>query len=453
MAGAQPFTLGLDEASARIREKSLSPVGLTESCLSRIEQLEPLLQAWALIDREGALRDAQKLEREQSEGRWRGPLHGVPIGIKDIFHTAGLPTRAGLPRLFDFTPDFDAAAVERLRQAGAIILGKTTTAEFAAFDPPATRNPWNPEHTPGGSSSGSAAAVAARMCAAAIGSQTGGSTIRPASYCGIVGLKATFGRISCYGAIELAHSMDHVGIFARSVADAALMLQALAGYDPRDPRSSQQPVPDFIHVAGNADKPPRIGVLRGAFRDSASKEVREHVQQVAQRVAKAGARIEELDPPASFEQVGEAFFTMLSAEAAAFHQQRFEKHASKYGPKLRGIIERGLAASAVQYIRAREDQRRFRIDAMTLLDGVDVLLTPSSPTPAPKGLGSTGDYIFNAPWSFSGMPVIGLPSGIAGDGLPLGIQLVGSLFAEDRLLAGARWCEAVLDFNQAPVIS
>ena len=453
MAGAQPFTLGLNEASARIREKSLSPVELTESCLRRIEQLEPLLQAWALIDREGALRNAQKLEQEQREGRFRGPLHGVPIGIKDIFHTAGLPTRAGAPRLFDFTPDFDAAAVERLRRAGAIILGKTTTAEFAAFDSPATRNPWNLEHTPGGSSSGSAAAVAARMCAAAIGSQTGGSTIRPASYCGIVGLKATFGRISCYGAIELAHSMDHVGIFARSVADAALMLQALAGHDPRDPRSSQQPVPDFIQAVENADQPPRIGVLRGAFSDSASEEVRQHVRQVAQRAAKAGARIEELDPPASFEQVGEAFLTMLSAEAAAFHQQRFEKHANKYGPKLRGIIERGLAVSAVQYIRACEDQRRFRIDAMTLLDGVDVLLTPSSPTPAPKGLGSTGDYIFNAPWSFSGMPVIGLPSGIAGDGLPLAIQLVGSLFAEDRLLSVARWCEALLDFSQAPMIS
>lgn len=453
MAGAQPFTLGLNEAAARIRDKSLSPVELTESCLTRIERLEPLLQAWAFIDRGSALRSAQELEREQREGRSRGPLHGVPIGIKDIFHTAGLPTRAGAPCLFDFTPDFDAAAVERLRNAGAIILGKTTTAEFAALDPAATRNPWNLEHTPGGSSSGSAAAIAARMCAAAIGSQTGGSTIRPASYCGIVGLKAAFGRISCYGAIELTHSMDHVGIFARSVADAALMLQVLAGHDPRDPLSSQQPVPDFIRAVENICQPPRIGLLRGAFVDNASEEVREHVRQVAERAAKAGARIEELNPPASFEQVGEAFLTMLSAEAAAFHQQRFEKHANKYGPKLRGIIERGLAASAVQYIRACEVQRRFRMDAMTLLDDVDVLLTPASPTTAPKGLGSTGDYIFNAPWSFSGMPAIGLPSGIAGDGLPLAIQLVGSLFAEERLLAVARWCEAVLDFSQAPMIS
>jgi len=234
---AQEYSLSLTEAVRRVREQKLSPIELVDQSLARIDQSDSTIRAWAAIDRAAAQRAAAELDREARQRRFRGPLHGVPVGIKDIFYTAGLRTEAGSKLLAGFIPDYDAEAVARLRRAGAIVLGKLATAEFAFADAPATRNPWNQEHTPGGSSSGSGAAVAARMCYAAIGSQTIGSTIRPASYCGIVGMKPTFGLVSRYGMLPLAPSLDHVGIFARSVADAAAMLQAIAGQDPRDPAS------------------------------------------------------------------------------------------------------------------------------------------------------------------------------------------------------------------------
>jgi aspartyl-tRNA(Asn)/glutamyl-tRNA(Gln) amidotransferase subunit A len=231
----EPRTLNLSEAAAMIRQRQLSPVELVHSCLAIIDRLDPEVKAWVTIDREGALREARQLEAESRDGNFRGLLHGIPIGVKDIFYTAGMRTTGGHAPMANFVPDYDSAVVERLRHAGAIILGKTTTTELALLAPTATRNPWNLSHTPGGSSSGSGAAVAARMCPAAIGSQTGGSTLRPAAYCGVVGFKPTYGRVSAYGMIPLAYSTDHPGILARAVNDIVPILQVLAGYDPARP--------------------------------------------------------------------------------------------------------------------------------------------------------------------------------------------------------------------------
>src|SRR5262249_36495628 len=235
-AMSDPNALMLLEAARLVRERTLSPVELVDAALARINRLDGAIKAWALVDRAGARAAAAELEREARAGRFRGPLHGVTVGIKDIFYTAGLPTQAGSKSMAGFIPDYDAEAVARLKRAGAIVLGKTVTTEFALLDPADTRNPWNLEHTPGGSSSGSAAAVAARMCHAAIGSQTVGSTIRPSSYCGVVGMKPGYGRISRYGMIPLAPSLDHVGILARSVADAAAILDVMAGGGAGAPR-------------------------------------------------------------------------------------------------------------------------------------------------------------------------------------------------------------------------
>src|SRR5579871_199293 len=292
-----PNALTLLEAARLVRERALSPVELVDAALARIGRFDGAIKAWTLVDRAGARAAAAELEREARAGRLRGPLHGVTVGIKDIFYTAGLATEAGSKAMAGFIPDYDAEAVARLKRAGAIVLGKTVTTEFALLDPAATRNPWNLEHTPGGSSSGSAAAVAARMCHAAIGSQTVGSTIRPSSYCGVVGMKPSYGRISRHGMIALAPSLDHVGIFARSVADAAAMLDAMAGNDPRDPASLAVATDDYIHAAAQPVLPLRIALMPDAFDDRAAEEMRSAVAAAVAKLAAAGARIETVEPP------------------------------------------------------------------------------------------------------------------------------------------------------------
>src|SRR3984893_5969727 len=297
MAGAEPCMLTLTEASRSIREGKLSPVELTRSCLAMIDRFEPQVKAWVTLDRDGALREAARLEDERRAGRMRGSLHGIPIGIKDIFYTAGIRTTAGHAPMADFVPDYDSAVVERLKSAGAIILGKTTTTEFALLAPTPTRNPWNLDHTPGGSSSGSGAAVAARMCPAAIGTQTGGSTLRPSAYCGVTGLKPTYGRISAYGMIPLAPRTDHPGIIARAVCDLSLTLQTLAGHDSRDHTSAFQPVHDYVKALEAPVRAPRIALMGGDFRDKASAEVRATVKGAAERFKDAGAYREEIEPP------------------------------------------------------------------------------------------------------------------------------------------------------------
>jgi Asp-tRNA(Asn)/Glu-tRNA(Gln) amidotransferase A subunit family amidase len=447
---AQEYSLTLTEAARRVREQKLSPIELVDESLARIEQLDSTIRAWATIDRAAAQRAAAELDGEARRQRFRGPLHGVPVGIKDIFYTAGLKTEAGSKVLAGFVPDYDAEAVVRLRRAGAIVIGKLATAEFAFADAPATRNPWNQEHTPGGSSSGSGAAVAAQMCYAAIGSQTIGSTIRPASYCGIVGVKPTFGLVSRYGMLPLAPSLDHVGIFARSVTDAAAILQAIAGQDPRDPSSRTVASGDYVLSASQAEQPARMAVMPKAFDEQADHDTQAAVADALGKFASAGAQIEAIEEPPGFREIRANALVVMCAEAGGVHRERFAEKKDLYGPKLREFLERGLNTQACEYIRALEVQRRLRQEVDRVLVHFDAILTPATPAPAPAGIESTGDPSFNLAWSLSGHPVISLPCALAPSGLPISIQLTGATLEEGRLLKVARWCEEVLSFDATP---
>ena len=445
----QPYALTIATAAERLRTQQLSPVTLVESCLDRLDQLESQLRAWVTVDREGALAAARQYETEIRDGHYRGALHGIPLGLKDIFFTAGMKTTMGSPIYADYIPDYDATTVRRLKQAGAIFLGKAQTTEFAALAPSPTRNPWHLEHTPGGSSSGSAAAVAAQMCFGALGSQTYGSTIRPAAYCGCVGLKPTFGRISAYGVYPLAGSLDHVGIFSRSVADTALLLQALAGEDANDPMSAAQPVPDY--TAALADpQPPRLGLVREFFLEKADAETRRHIEAVVDQLTQAGAQITELALPESFKGEPEAHFTMLFVESAYSHSEVYDRYKEQYSPQMRDLIEKGRQVSGVEYMETQRHQHAFRNEMNALCRTVDALLTPATPAPAPKGFTTTGDPLFNGPATFAGLPSLALPSGLSQTGLPLGLQLMGAAFAEDKLLAVGKWCADVLAFSETP---
>jgi aspartyl-tRNA(Asn)/glutamyl-tRNA(Gln) amidotransferase subunit A len=443
-------TLSVVEVAHLVRRREVSPVEVVAACLTRLEAVEPQLQAWATVDRHRALAAAQQCEQAVQRGETVGLLAGVPVGLKDIIYTAGLRTAAGSRVYANFVPAYDATVTVRLQRAGAIILGKTVTTEFATADPSPTRNPWNLEHTPGGSSSGSAASVAARVVPAALGSQTGGSTLRPASYCGIVGLKPTYGRISRYGVIPVSWCLDHVGILVRSVQDAALVLQAIAGHDTHDASSLSQAVGDYSLAVQQADAPPRIGVLREFFYDHANTEVQQHTTTTVEHLARAGASIREVSLPASFSTVLAAQRLIMKVEAAAFHADMFSTQREQYGPRLRDTIDMGLVIPGVEYLRAQRLRRLFQQEVPQMFKEVDVLLTPSTLTPAPRDLNTTGDARFQSPWTYAGVPTITLPSGLSQTSMPLGIQLIAPALEEERLLQVARWCEAALQVTLVP---
>ncbi|MSS71727.1 MAG: amidase [Candidatus Latescibacteria bacterium] len=439
------------EASQHIRLGELSPVERVRSCLDRMDAVDDRIRAWVVVDREGALSAAKEAEAEIRAGRWRGPLHGIPLGIKDIVDVRGLPTRAGARLLADAPPaDQDATVVSRLREAGGVILGKTVTTEFACFDPSDTRNPWNLAHTPGGSSSGSAAAVASGMCLGAIGSQTGGSISRPAAYCGVVGCKPTHGRVSAHGFVPVSFSLDHPGPFARSVADAALLLRAMAGYDPRDPVSAPEPVADYVAACAPGEGAPRIGMVGGLFLDRADEDVRRGLEKARQAFETCGATVTGARMPEAFGEVHRMHRILMCADLAAYHQAQFQDRKADYRPGIRGLIEEGLALSAVDGAGARWRQIRFKGAIQETLRGVDVLLTPAAPTPAPQDLTTTGDPVFNSPWSYAGLPTIVLPVALARNGLPVAVQLVGRAFREADLFRVAAWAEKAIGFNARP---
>jgi aspartyl-tRNA(Asn)/glutamyl-tRNA(Gln) amidotransferase subunit A len=443
-------SLGIAAAAQQIREGQLSAVDLAQALLERVDALDPSLQAWVTIDREEVLSEARRRDEERQAGNVRGPVHGIPVGLKDIIYTAGMKTTACSRIYADFVPDYDAACVAKLKQAGAIVLGKAVTTEFASSDPSPTVNPWNPAHTPGGSSSGSSVAVATGMCSAALGSQTGGSTCRPAAYNGIVGLKPTYGRISRYGVVPLSWSLDTVGILVRSVEDAALMLQAMAGHDPNDSGSSTLPVPDYLEEMAAADRPPRIGLIKQFFFDRSSQEVQDHTQEIAQKLAEAGAIVEEIGLPDSFATAHSCQRIVSNVEAAAFHEEAFRDRADEYGPRIRASIEAGMLVPGVRYLQAQRLRRSFRADMVAALQEVDVALMPATTEPAPRDRSTTGDAVFQAPWTSAGLPTIVLPSGMSRSGLPLAVQLAGLPFQDGKLLGSARWCENVLQTRLWP---
>ena len=430
-----PEDLSVIEAAAAIREGVLSPVEYVYSLFARIDRLDSRLQAWVTLDRNAVLAEAARCEAEAGNKQFRGSLHGIPVGIKDIFYTKNLRTTMGSVLFENFVPGYDARAVTRLKDAGAIILGKTVTTVFANLDPGPTRNPWNPAHTPGGSSSGSAAAVAARMCPAAIGSQTLGSVGRPAAFNGIVSLVPTRKRISLAGVFPLAWSLDHAGMFGRRVADVEVMLDAMSEFPVEKP---------------SRGGPFRIGVVRGFFDDNATAEARSLNESLADKLANSGFVVEEARLPGIFDLAEPVLRTILRSEVASIHEQLFRAHAASYGEKLRALIETGMLLDATLYVRARRLRQKYRTDMARLFQKFDALMTPAAKGTAPAGIGSTGDPVMNAPWTLADFPTMTLPHALGSDGLPIGAQFSGPPLEESLLLALAKAIESVVGFSARP---
>jgi len=449
--------LTLVEAAEQVRRKEVSPLELVHDCLDRIDRLDGRLRAWVLVDREAALDTARRMTEEAAAGKFRGTLHGVPIGIKDIIDVAGLPTRAGSPLRDDrFAAGDDAPVVAGLRRAGAIILGKTVTVEFACFDPSPTRNPWDPdfdEHptrTPGGSSSGSAASVSTGMCLGALGTQTGGSLVRPSTYCGIATCKPTFGAVSRDGVVPVSYHFDHVGPMARRVADLELMLGCLPrskDYGPQE--SAASPWPGDGRLG-----PPRLGVLGGFWDATADENIRGVFAAALAKLYDAGAEIMPIESDLDLSQVQPMHRRIMAVETAAVHREDYRRNPDAFGPLLRRLLDEGLGISGIDYAVALAQLREYKRRAASLPEPVDALIVPSTHTTAPPTLDTiTGTSEFQAPWSCAGLPVVSIPCGLAADGMPAAVQLVGRYHDEPRLLGIARWCETAFAFDNVPPIA
>jgi Asp-tRNA(Asn)/Glu-tRNA(Gln) amidotransferase A subunit family amidase len=434
----------IHSTAADIRAGRLTPVDVLERCLVRISEYEKDVRAWVFVDEEAAREDAQRATDELRRGDDRGPLHGIPIGIKDIIDVFDWPTACGSKRWEKSVARQDAPVVRRLREAGAVIVGKTVTTQYASFDPPPTRNPWNHERTPGGSSSGSAAAVACGMCLGALGTQTGGSITRPAAFCGVAGYKPSYGRVGTSGVLPLAHSMDHVGVLALCVRDLVLMLNVIAGPDA----GSATPALHLSGIGRSSESPvaPRLGRLRGMFDDLAEPAMRALLDTCIKAFQARGAVVTEVALPASFAEVLHGHRMVMGVEAALYHEQRLRRHPEEYLPNIRSLIEEGMATTPAEYLHSKKHQRRLSDEMRTCFEGVDVLLTSAARGPAPPA-DATGDPAFNSPWSYTGLPTVSLPAGRDTHGLPLAIQLIAPPWEEASLLRAAVWCEQVLAYE------
>lgn len=444
------------KAAEQIRSGEVSPLDLVEFCLSRIEQYEDRIHAWVLVDADGARAEAQRQAEMLELGFELGPLAGIPIGIKDIIDVAGWPTKAGSPLREGHVAKADAPLVRYLRDAGAIILGKTVTTQFASFDPPPTRNPWNLDRTPGGSSSGSAAAVALGMCMAAIGSQTGGSIIRPASYCGVAGLKPTFGRVSLDGVVPLSPQLDHAGPIARCVDDLFAIFgtignifEMLTAKPSVYPFNHQSFDPFGFENLGSEPPPRRFHAIESYFMENATPEVRSITRLVLAKLQDAWSEEQTIRLPASFDEVHVQHYRVMAYGAAEYHRRDYEANQAAYAPNIAKLIEDGLATPREDYLTALEHRRRFQEDVDAMLSGGSIAVMPSTSTTAPS-LDTTGDPKFNSPWSYSGHPSITIPCGITADGMPCGLQLIGSRNCEAKLLQAATWCEERIGFKHHP---
>ena len=426
------------EAARLIRSGALTSEELVGDCLARIRETEPTVQAWTFLEEDHARAQARARDELQRSGQPVGLLHGVPVGIKDIIDTADMPTENGTVLHRGRMPRVDAAVVARLRAAGAVILGKTVTTECAYFFPGKTRNPHNPEHTPGGSSSGSAAAVAAGMVPLALGSQTAGSTIRPASFCGVYGFKPTHGVIPRTGILQLSRTLDHVGLFARSLDDLALLAEALAGYDEGDPDTRPRAGIPFRQISAEAPPTaPKLAFVKTPHWERAEADTQQAFEELVEAL---GERVEEVELFASALDAWDAHKTIMEAEMAANLEREWERGREKLSQPLRSLIERGRQVTAVDYQRAR------RLAALTgdsfeelFTERYDAIVTPAALGTAPEGLGATGDPAFCVPWTLLGMPAVSLPLMQGAKGLPLGVQLVGRRNFDARLLRTARW--------------
>jgi Asp-tRNA(Asn)/Glu-tRNA(Gln) amidotransferase A subunit family amidase len=433
--------LSASEAARLIREGAISSEQLVEACLARVREIDAQVQAWAFLDADHALAQARAADQLRVSGQPTGPLHGVPIGIKDIFDTADMPTENGSVLHAGRTPSRDATTVAMLRAAGAVIFGKTVTTEFAYFSPGKTRNPHNSEHTPGGSSSGSAAAVAANMVLLALGSQTNGSTIRPAAYCGVVGFKPTHGLISRQGVFALSRTLDHVGLFARSIDDIALLAAQIVGYDERDPDTRPRARIPFVEMAGEEPPlPPMFAFIKTPYWERADEDTKEGF---AELVKQLGDQVEEIELLPSAVDAWELHQTIMAAEMAANLEREWDKGRDRLSEQLRAQLERGRNVRAIDYQRALARIAPIHESFVELFEQrYNAILTPAAPGTAPRGLASTGDPAFCTLWTLCGMPAVSLPLLQGTNGLPLGVQLVGPRNGDARLLRTARWLAA-----------
>jgi Asp-tRNA(Asn)/Glu-tRNA(Gln) amidotransferase A subunit family amidase len=440
MDATQLNWLSASDAARAIRDGAISSEQLVEACLARVREADGAVQAWAHLDPEHALAQARARDRDRSEGQPTGPLHGVPVGLKDIIDTLDYPTEDGTVLHAGRTPVHDATLVAMLRAAGAVVLGKTVTTECAYYAPGKTRNPHNPEHTPGGSSSGSAAAVAAGMVPLALGSQTNGSTIRPASFCGVYGFKPTHGLVPRGGMLQLSRTLDHVGLFARTLEDLALLGEQIVGHDPRDPDTRVRARPAFVSVAGaEPPLPPLLAFVKTPAWERAADDLKEGF---AELVAALGDRVVEIELPESARQAWDWQRTIMEAEMAANLAAEWERGRDKLSPQLRSLLERGREARAFDYQTALARIAPLNEGFAEIFERCDAILTPSAPGTAPKGLDSTGDPAFCTLWTLCGMPAVSLPLMKGVNGLPMGVQLVGPRAGDARLLRTARWLAA-----------
>ncbi len=440
MDASQLNWLSASDAARAVREGSISAEQLTEACLARVREADRDVEAWTYLDPEHALAQARARDQERREGKPVGPLHGVPVGIKDIFDTSDMPTEDGSVLHAGRMPDYDATAVQMLRAAGAVILGKTVTTEFATYTPGKTRNPRNPAHTPGGSSSGSAAAVAAGMVPLALGSQTNGSVIRPAAFCGVYGFKPTHGLVPRGGVLKLSRTLDHVGMFARTLQDIALVAEQLVGHDPRDPDTRPRARVPFVDtLAQEPPLPPMLAYIKGPAWERATAETQ---AAFAELVSALGDRIVEVEMPASARQSLDWHREIMEAEMAANLDLDWERGRERISPRLREMLERGRAANVLEYQRARARIPLLNEGFEEIFERCDAIVTPSAPGTAPAGLEATGDPAFCSLWTLCGMPALNLPLMRGENGLPMGVQLVGKRDDDARLLRTARWLVA-----------
>jgi len=458
--------LPIESLAPLLAKKKVSPVEVLEATLERIERLNPQLNAYLTVTAEEARAAARRAEQEIVHGHYRGPLHGIPISLKDNIWTRGVRTTAGSKVLENFVPTEDATVVRKLRRAGAVLIGKTNLHEFAYgvttnnphYGP--TRNPWDKNRIPGGSSGGSTAAIATGLCVASVGSDTGGSLRIPAALCGIVGLKPTYGRVSCHGVVPLARNLDHVGPLARTVADAAFLLQVLAGRDPRDPTSASKAVPDYLDGLKRPLRKARLGWPREYFFESLDDEVRNTVESARRKLQSLGATVEEVSLPRIHESV-EPSTQIAFAEALAAHRAAgwYPAQRSKYSEELQRRLEAGFEIRAADYLGALEAQKNARADFDAAFERVEALVVPTVPVAAPR-IGEDKVMIagreetvraalirLNRPANFTGLPAISIPCGFTGSGLPIGLQMIGRAFDEAGLLRIARAFEQATEWH------
>jgi Asp-tRNA(Asn)/Glu-tRNA(Gln) amidotransferase A subunit family amidase len=423
--------------AAEICSGSITSEQVVEACLKRISLLEDTVQAWSFLDPDYALAQARSADRLQKEGKSLGSLHGVPVGVKDIIDTADMPTENGTVLHAGRQPTEDATVISLLRSAGAIILGKTVTTELAVYTPGKTRNPHNPEHTPGGSSSGSAAAVAAGMVPLAVGTQTNGSVIRPGSYCGVVAFKPTHGSISRYGVLRQSLHLDQMGVFARTVEDVALISEELMVFDSRDPSMKPFARPPLCRFTNQ--EPPthcRIAFVKSPVWEQTEEDTRSAFADLVQNL---GSYIEEVRLPAAFDEAVELHRIIMEADLSVSFSPEYDRGAAQLSRRLCKMIESGQEVLAVEYNRALAKVPALIACLEEIFKRYDAILTPSTTGEAPKGLQSTGSPIFCTLWTLCGVPTVNIPLLKGANGLPIGVQLVGRRHNEGHLLRTAKW--------------